>query len=36
MREHGECPVTGLACGAAGVVRLYDDDEGASGGGGGV
>ncbi|CAN0326955.1 unnamed protein product, partial [Hapterophycus canaliculatus] len=27
VREHGECPVTGLACGEDGVVRLFDDEE---------
>ena len=27
VREHGECPVTGLACGEEGIVRLYDDEE---------
>eukprot|EP00904_Undaria_pinnatifida_P005953 jgi/Undpi1/2488/HiC_scaffold_13.g05867.m1 len=34
VREHGECPVTGLACGEEGIVRLFDD-EGVVGGGGG-
>eukprot|EP00903_Cladosiphon_okamuranus_P013504 g12577.t1 len=34
VREHGECPVTGLACGENGIVRLFDDDEAGGGGGG--
>ncbi|CAM9960687.1 unnamed protein product [Ectocarpus sp. 6 AP-2014] len=36
VREHGECPVTGLACQEEGIVRLFDDDETGGGGGAGA
>ncbi|CAM9976113.1 unnamed protein product [Ectocarpus sp. 8 AP-2014] len=36
VREHGECPVTGLACHEEGIVRLFDDDETGGGGGAGA